>query len=109
LGAKIKKHLQKAENSSKLRGNKTIVIARFVPIIRTFMPFIDGIGQMDSFRFAVHTIISGILWVFSCIFASYFFDNIPVIKEIFSVVILIIIISSLFPIAVEFIRNKSSK
>lgn len=104
-----KKHLLKAENFYKLNGGKTIVIARFIPIIRTFAPFVAGIGKMDATRFAIYNFLGGVLWVFSCSFAGYFFGNIPVVKDNFSLVILVIILISLLPIVVELIRNKLSK
>lgn len=103
-----KKHLLKAESFYQLYGGKTIVIARFIPIVRTFAPFVAGIGKMDSTRFAIYNVLGAVLWVFTCSIAGYFFGNIPLIKENFSVVVLAIIGVSLIPIVVEFIRNKRS-
>ncbi len=104
-----KKHLIKAENFYKQYGAKTIVIARFVPIVRTFAPFVAGIGKMDTKHFVTYNFLGGILWVFTCCIAGFFFGNIPIIKENFSIVILVIIIISLFPIIIELIRTKTSR
>jgi len=104
-----KKHLIKAENFYKHHGAKTIVIARFVPIVRTFAPFVAGIGKMDTKRFIAYNFLGAILWVFTCCIAGYFLGNIPIIKENFSIVILVIIIISLLPIIIELIRTQISR
>jgi membrane-associated protein len=87
-------------------GGKTIIIARFVPIIRTFAPFVAGIGSMTYWRFVVYNIVGGILWVGICLFAGFLFGNIPVVKNNFSIVILAIIFVSLVPGLIEFIRHR---
>lgn len=104
-----KKYLLKAKTFYENHGGKTIIIARFVPIVRTFAPFVAGIGRMDYPRFFIYNILGGILWVFSCSFAGYFLGNIPIVKENFSIVIIAIIIISLLPIAIEFLRNRFFK
>jgi membrane-associated protein len=86
-------------------GGKTIVIARFVPIIRTFAPFVAGIGAMTYSRFIFYNIAGAILWVASITYAGYFFGNITWVKNNFSVVILAIIIISVIPMIVEWIRH----
>ncbi len=87
-------------------GGKTIIIARFVPIIRTFAPFVAGIGSMTYWRFISYNIIGGIAWILLCTLAGYFFGNLPIVKENFSLVILAIIIISILPGVIEFMRQK---
>ena len=86
-------------------GGKTIIIARFVPIIRTFAPFVAGIGSMTYTRFISYNIIGGIVWIASFAFAGYFFGNIPLVKKNFTLVIFAIIIISILPGVIEFIRQ----
>ena len=87
-------------------GGKTIVIARFVPIVRTFAPFVAGVGSMTYARFALFNVSGAVLWVVSLTYAGYFFGNIPLIRNNLSVVIFGIIGLSLLPIAFEFIRHR---
>ena len=103
------KHLLKAKSFYEKHGGKTIVIARFIPIVRTYAPFVAGITQMNYPRFLTYNILGGILWIFTCTFAGYWFGNIPIIKNNFSIVIIAIIIISLLPIAIEYFRNKYLK
>ena len=99
-------YLIRTHNFYEKHGAKTIVIARFIPIIRTFAPFVAGIGNMNYTRFFFYNVFGGILWVFSCSFAGYYFGNLPIVKNNFSIVILTIIIISLLPIAVEYLKFK---
>lgn len=104
-----KNHLLKANSFYQKHGGKTIIIARFIPIVRTFAPFVAGIAQMNYPRFVTFNILGGIIWVFICSFAGYFFGNIPIIKDNFSIVIIAIIIISLLPIAIELFKNQYIK
>lgn len=101
-----KKHLERTHQFYEKYGGKTIIIARFVPIIRTFAPFVAGIGSMAYGRFLSYNIIGGILWIAVCVFVGYFFGNIPIVKQNFSIVILAIIFISIMPGVVEFLRHR---
>ncbi|HEY3362461.1 MAG TPA: DedA family protein [Methanosarcina sp.] len=87
-------------------GVKTIIIARFVPIIRTFAPFVAGIGTMPYSTFISYNIIGGIAWVMSFFFGGYFFGNLPVVKDNFSLMIIGIIFVSLIPGIIAYIQSK---
>jgi len=101
-----KEHLDKTHRFYEKYGGKTIVIARFIPIVRTFAPFVAGIGSMTYWKFISYNIIGGIVWVAIFTFGGYFFGNLPFIKNNFSLVALAIIFISVIPIAVELIRNR---
>jgi membrane-associated protein len=94
-------HLRKTESFYERHGKKTIIIARFVPIIRTFAPFVAGVGSMNYPVFLAYNVIGGVAWVAVCVFAGYFFGNIPVVKRNFSIAILAIILISMIPLAWE--------
>jgi len=104
-----KKYLDDTQRFYEKYGSKTIILARFVPIIRTFAPFVAGIGRMKYRVFIFYNIVGGILWVVSCVTAGYFLGNIPVVKENFSIAILFIIFVSILPIAFEIIKHKMEK
>jgi membrane-associated protein len=89
-------------------GPKTIVIARFVPFVRTFAPFVAGMGKMRYPRFFYYNVTGAVLWVVVCVAAGYIFGNIPVVKEHFSLVILGIIVVSLIPAILNFIKARKS-
>ena len=87
-------------------GGKTIVIARFVPIVRTFAPFVAGMGSMSYGKFATYNIAGGILWIGSLLFAGYLFGNIPIVKDNFGLVIIGIIIASILPAVFEIVKGR---
>lgn len=90
-------------------GGKTIVIARFIPIIRTFAPFIAGIGRMSYLRFALYNILGAVFWVPMFIYAGYFLGNIHFIKQHFSLMIIALIVVSLIPAVLEYLRHRQAK
>ena len=104
-----KKHIDKTHTFFTKYGNETIIIARFVPIVRTFAPFLAGIGKMHYGKFITYNIIGGILWVLIATLTGYFFGNIPVVKENFSLVIFAIIFISILPMVFEALRHKFKK
>lgn len=101
-------HLDRAQKFYDTYGGKTIVIARFVPIVRTFAPFVAGIGHMSYAYFIAYNILGGILWVSVCSLAGYFFGNMPIVKQNFELVILGIVAVSILPIVIELYKAKKS-
>ena len=102
-----KEHLERTHAFYERYGGKTIVIARFVPIIRTFAPFVAGIGAMTYSRFILYNIAGGLAWVLSFTLLGYFFGNLPVVKRNFSLVIGVIILISIMPGIIEFLRERA--
>ncbi len=100
------KHIDKTEEFFQKHGGKTIIYARFIPIVRTFAPFVAGIGTMSYSRFASYNIVGGVLWVVSFLFIGYFFGGLPVIKDNFTYVIFGIIILSILPPIIELVRER---
>lgn len=101
-----RKHVEQAEAFYKKYGGKAIVIARFAPFLRTFAPFVAGIGRMEYKRFALFNIAGGIAWVASFVLAGYFFAELPFVKKNFKLIILAIIVISLIPPVVEFMKAR---
>jgi membrane-associated protein len=99
-------HLRKTHQFYERYGVKTIIIARFVPIVRTFSPFVAGVGAMRYLRFLAYDVVGGLLWVAVCLFAGYFFGNLPFVKQNFSLVIVAIVLVSVMPAVVEYLRHR---
>ncbi|HOO40889.1 MAG TPA: DedA family protein [Syntrophales bacterium] len=104
-----KEYLDRTHRFYEKYGGKTIVLARFVPIVRTFAPFVAGIGSMTYVRFIVYNITGGIAWVLFFVLGGYYFGNLPVVKRNFSLVILSIIILSIMPGVIEYLRHRKER
>jgi Uncharacterized membrane-associated protein len=104
-----KEHLNRTHQFYEKHGVKTIIIARFMPIIRTFAPFVAGVGQMTYSRFLPFDVLGGVLWISLFILGGFYFGNIPVIKRNFSIVIFAIIFLSILPGIIELIRARMEK
>jgi len=104
-----KEYLEKTEKFYEKYGGKTIIYARFVPIIRTFAPFVAGVGSMSYGKFASYNVIGAILWVTSFLFIGYFFGGLPIIKDNFTIVVFAIIFLSILPPIIEIVKEKFSK
>lgn len=101
-----KEYLNKAHRFYDKNGSMTIVLGRFIPIIRTFVPFVAGIGEMNYSKFIIYNMIGGFVWVSIFLCGGFFFGNLPFIKHNFSYVVIAIIIISLIPVVVTFIKEK---
>jgi membrane-associated protein len=104
-----KKHLDRTHAFYVKHGGKTIIIARFMPFIRTFAPFVAGIGLMSYPRFLAFNVIGGVAWVSLFVLGGYFFGNLPVVRDNFSLVIMAIVVISVVPMVVETIRARREK
>ncbi|HAH33102.1 MAG TPA: DedA family protein [Elusimicrobia bacterium] len=104
-----KEYLQKTHEFYEKYGGKTIIIARFVPIVRTFAPFVAGVGAMSYAKFLAYNVAGALLWVLTVTSAGYFFGNIPVVRKNFTLVIFAIIIISVLPGVIEYIRHKKKQ
>lgn len=103
------KHLQRTQEFYAKYGGKTIIFARFLPIIRTFAPFLAGVGTMSYPRFLLYNVVGAVLWVTGFVLAGYFFGNLPIVKENFTFVIFAIIIISIIPALVEFYKSRKNQ
>ena len=101
-----KEYLDRTHRFYERHGGKTIILARFIPIIRTFAPFVAGIGAMRYGRFLAYNVLGGIAWVAGFVYGGYFFGNLPWVKENFSIVVLAIILISVMPLAIEYLRAR---
>jgi membrane-associated protein len=104
-----REYLDRTHQFYEKHGGKTIIIARFMPIIRTFAPFVAGIGKMTYFHFISYNVIGGIVWIAAFVFGGFFFGNIPVVKRNFTLVIMAIIILSIMPGVIEYLRHRFRK
>lgn len=104
-----KEYLDKTNAFYDKYGGKTIIYARFVPIIRTFAPFVAGIGTMKYSKFLSYNVIGAVVWIISFLFLGYFFGGLPIIKDNFSIVIFLIIFISMLPPILEILREKFKK
>lgn len=101
-----KRHLTEAHDFYERYGSKTIILARFIPIVRTFAPFVAGVGRMNYFKFAVYNVVGGVAWVLLCLLSGWFFGNLPLVKKNFELVIIAIVVISVLPAVIEFFRNR---
>lgn len=101
--------MNKAEDFFNRHGGKTIVIARFMPFIRTFVPFVAGASRMNYRYFLIYNIVGAVLWVGICTIAGFFFGNIPIVKDNFSTVLLLIIFLSVLPAIISIVKSRFPK
>lgn len=101
-----KDHLKRTQDFYSKYGTKTIILARFVPIVRTFAPFVAGIGKMKYSTFLTYNIVGGVLWVSLFVWGGYFFGNLPAVREHFGLAVIAIIVISVLPIGIEAIKNQ---
>ncbi len=104
-----RKALDRAHAFYERHGGKTIVITRFIPILRTFAPFVAGIARMNYVRFTAYNLAGALAWVLSLLYAGYWFGNVPMVKQNLTLVILGIIVLSMVPLVVEYIRHRLYK
>jgi membrane-associated protein len=101
-----KEHLARTQRFYERYGGVTIIIARFVPIVRTFAPFLAGVAAMAYARFLAYNVIGGVMWIALLVYAGYFFGNIPWVKDNLSFIVIAIVVISLIPAAVTFLRER---
>jgi membrane-associated protein len=104
-----RKHLDRTHEFYEKHGGLAVVFGRFAPIIRTFMPFVAGIGKMNYAKFLAYDIFSGILWPAIFVLSGYYFGNLPFVKKYFSLVVIVIIIISVIPILYQIVRMRFEK
>jgi membrane-associated protein len=103
-----KEYLDKTHEFYEKYGGKTIILARFVPIVRTFAPFVAGVGKMTYRTFIAYNVVGGLAWVTLFIFAGFLFGNVPIVKENFEIVTIAIVLLSVLPMAYEFFQARKS-
>ena len=103
-----KEHLLQTHQFYEKHGAITIIIARFIPIIRTFAPFVAGIGEMKYMKFITYNVLGGLLWIFSLVGGGYFFGNLPEVKNNFSLVIFAVVVISVLPVIIGLFRQNST-
>jgi membrane-associated protein len=104
-----KEYLERTHRFYEKHGGKTIIIARFIPIIRTFAPFVAGVGSMTYSKFFQYNIIGGVIWCALFVYAGYFFGNLEFVKNNFSFIVLAIILISVLPAVIEVLRNMKNR
>jgi len=104
-----REYLERTERFYEKHGGKTIILARFVPIVRTFAPFVAGVGTMHYNRFLTYNVVGAFLWTGIFIWLGYFFGNIPFVQRNFELVIVAIILVSVVPMVIEYVRGKTRK
>jgi membrane-associated protein len=101
-----KKHLLRTQQFYERHGGKTIILARFIPIVRTFAPFVAGVGQMRYRKFAIYNVVGGVAWVLLFLMAGYSLNSVPGVKQNFHIIIAAIVVISVLPIVAEFWRAR---
>ena len=101
-----REYLDRTQHFYEKYGGKTIIIARFVPVVRTFAPFLAGVGSMNYFKFIFYNVTGAFLWVVSLTLAGYFFGNIPIVEKNFTAVVYLIVVISILPAAIEMLWHK---
>ncbi len=104
-----RKHLDRAHEFFEKYGGRAVILARFVPFVRTFVPFVAGVGRMTYARFLAYNVIGGFVWIYFFTYAGFLFGNQPFVQRNFKLVILAIIILSVVPIVFEFVRERSRR
>jgi membrane-associated protein len=104
-----RKALERAHAFYEKHGGVTIIITRFVPILRTFAPFVAGIARMTYLRFSIYNVAGALAWVLSLLYAGYWFGNVPVVKQNLSAVIIGVIVLSVMPLVVEYLRSRLAR
>jgi len=104
-----REHLERTHAFFERHGGKTIILARFVPIVRTFTPFVAGVGAMTYPRFLLYSVAAAIIWVGIIVYAGYFFGNVPIVKQNFSIVVLAIVFLSVLPAALHLVRARGAE
>jgi membrane-associated protein len=101
-----KKHLERAHEFFLKYGGRAVILARFVPIVRTFVPFVAGVGAMNYSKFIIYNVVGGFVWIYSFTYLGYFFGNLPWVKSNFKIIIVAIIVISVLPIVFEFFKAR---